>query len=520
VATSKGFVRLACDNSEDLNPKKNIMSLFKCTRLWHTVVLLLTFNLMAHHCVMASDHIEGPVTDRHPVADITDLYAFPCPDYPGHLALVMDVYTGVSPKGHFSDKVVYSFLVKNASIRADGQEPDFTTQGDYKLSFSFETPHGPNTSHWVTCTSSTGTTVRVQVDDANSFSPGDKIGVFAGRRSDPFFYNSRWGMKVIKGNVTEAKKNNLLQRLNVLSIVVIIDMEQELDMSQGPLLAIAAESVTTDDDHTTRQIDRLGRPEITNIYMASKGKTDLRDLYNGENTFKLNTKNTELYRERIHDNLTFFDGLNGEKDWAPEELNHLTNLLLNDFLVVDPSKPYSESSYFDIEYSLLRGTSYASCGGRSLNDDVMDVIFTMLIKAGKQPNISDGVTEATVPATKTFPYLASPSDDLLAKVEAYLARGIRYFTTDASTKLIGIIYFASGILGLIASIMLLFFVIRLRKHSPKLHVGLLLTISILYILSGMLGALSHAIAMLAVVLFEIVGVLLFYFYIRYKKRQE
>lgn len=492
------------------------MSPFKSIRLKHTAVLLLLFNLLANYHVTASDHIEGPVTDRHPVADITDLYAFPCPDYPGHLALVMDVYTGVSPKGHFSDKVVYSFLVKNASIRGHEQEPGFTTQGDYKLSFSFETPHGPNTSHWVSCTSSNGTIVRVQVDDVNSFSPGDKLGVFAGRRSDPFFYNSRWGMKVIKGNITEAKDNNLLQRLNVLSIVVVIDLEQELDMSQGSLLAVAAETVTTDDDHTTRQIDRLGRPEITNIYMASKGRKDLRDLYNGENTFNLNTKNAALYRERIQDNLTFFDGLNTEKNWAPEEVKNLTSILLNDFLVIDISKPYTVSSYFDIEYSILRGTPYTTCGGRTLNDDVMDVIFTMLINAGKQPTISDGVTEATEPATEIFPYLAPPSDDILAKVEAYLARGIRYFTTDASTKLIGVAYFASGILGLIAILMLLFFVIRLRKHSPKLRMGLLLTISVLFILSGILGAIGHAMPMFVIALFEIVGLLLFYFYRRHK----
>lgn len=496
------------------------MRSFKCICTKYTVLLLLIFSLSIHYQVKASDHIDGPVTDRHPVADITDFYAFPCPDYPGHIALVMDVYTGVSPKGHFSEKVVYSFLVKNASIRGNGQKPGFSAQGDYKVSFSFETPHGPNTSHWVTCTSSNGTTIRVQVDNTNGFSPGDKLGVFAGRRSDPFFYNSRWGMKVIKGNITEPKDNNLLQRLNVLSIVVIIDVEQELDMSQGPLLAIAAESVTTDDDKTTRQIDRLGRPEITNIYMASKGRVELRDLYNKENTFKLNEKNEELYRVRISDNLTFFDGLDNVKDWSPEDANYLTGILLNDFLVLDASKPYAVSSYFDIEYSILKGKPYTTCGGRSLNDDVMDLMFNMLINAGKRPSITDGVTQATQPATETFPYLAPPSDDILAKVEAYLARGIRYFTADAPTKLIGVAYFASGILGFIALIMLIFFVIRLRKHSPKLHVRLLLTISILFILSGILGVISHGIPMLAIVLNGIVGVLSFYFYLRYKKGRE
>lgn len=493
---------------------------FKFIRMKHTVLFLLLFNLPTHHHVMASDHIDGPVTVRHQVADITDVYAFPSPDYPGRLALVMDVYTGVSSNGHFSDKVVYNFLVKNATIRGDGQEPGFNTQGDYKLSFSFETPHGRNTSHWVTCTSSNGTTVRVRVDDTNSFSPGDKLGVFAGRRSDPFFYNSMWGSKVIGGNITEPKDNNLLKHLNVLSIVVIIDIEQELDMSQGPLLAIAAESVTTDDDNTTRQIDRLGRPEMTNIVMASKGRKDIRELYNQENTFKLNEKNAELYRERIHSNLIFFDSLNNKKDWSPGEINNFTGILLNDFLVIDTSKPYTESSYFDIEYSILRGTPYTSSGGRSPNDDVIDVLFNMMVNGGKQPSITDGVTQATKLAAETFPYLIPPNDGILAKFLGYVTRGVRYFTADAPARWIGVAYFAPVILSFIAIIMLLVFIIRLRKHSPKLRMGLLLTISILFILSGILGVISNSLPMFAIVLFEIVGVLLFYFYLRYKKGRK
>lgn len=495
------------------------MGLIKCIFTKNIAALLFIFDLATMHLAVASDHIDGPVTDRHPVADITDIYAFPCPDYPGHIALVMDVYTGVSPKGHFSEKVVYSFLIRNASIRSNGQAPGFNTQGDYKVSFSFETPHEPNTSHWVTCTSSKGTTIRVKVDNTNGFSEGDKLGVFAGRRSDPFFYNSRWGMKVIKGNITEPKNDNLLQQLNVLSIVVIIDVDQELDLSQGSLLTIAAESITTDDDNTTRQIDRLGRPEITNVYMASKGRPELRDLYNKENTFKLNETNAQLYRQRISDNLAFFDGLDDEKDWSTQEANNLTNLLLNDYLVLDASKPYSVSSFFEIEYSLLQGKPHTTCGGRSLNDDVMDLIFNMLINAGKRPTITDGVDQATQPATETFPYVRAPSDGISAKVKAYLARGVRYFTADLSTKGIGVAYFASGILGLIALLLLIVFVIRLSKHSPKLRVRLLLTMSILFMLSAILGAISKGIPLLAIILFGIVGVLLLYFYLKARKGQ-
>ena len=47
-----------------------------------------------------------------------------------------------------------------------------------------------------------------------------------------------------------------------------------------------------------------------------------------------------------------------------------------------------------------------TCGGRTLNDDVMDRIFTLLVNAGRGPTIRDGVDSATCPGTQDFPYLA------------------------------------------------------------------------------------------------------------------
>jgi len=466
---------------------------------------------------MASDHIDGPVTISNSVADIVDLYAFPSPDHPGHLVLVMDVYTGASADGHFSEKVDYNFLIRNASIRGSGEQPGYHTRGDYKLSFSFETPHGDNASHWVTCTSSNGTKVRVKVDDTNGFSTGDKLGVFAGRRSDPFFYNSGWGGKVIQGNITKPSNTNLLKHLNVLSVLVIIDVDQELDMSQGPLLAVAAQSLATDKDNTTRQIDRLGRPEMTNIVMNSRGGADIRDLYNSQNTFNLNRKAADTFQKRLQENLTFFNGLNKENNWSDGEINNLTDILLHDFLVIDTSKPYSESSYFDIEYSILRGEPHTSPGGRSLNDDVIDVLFNMMINAGQQPSVTDGVSQATQKATTSFPYLAAPNGGIVANFLNYATRGVRYFTGSKAQVWTGVVYFLPFVLALVAIIMLLFFVFRLRKATSKMRMGQLLIISIMLILAAILGVIGHSLPLSAIVAFGIMGVFLWFFYFGLKK---
>ena len=86
--------------------------------------------------------------------------------------------------------------------------------------------------------------------------------------------------------------------------------------------------------------------------------------------------------------------------------------MLADYLVVDLTKPYVEhGSFLEIELAARRGEAHETCGGRALNDDVMDTIFTQLINAGNGPIIRDGVDQATRPATRTFPYLAAPNPD-------------------------------------------------------------------------------------------------------------
>jgi Domain of unknown function (DUF4331) len=120
------------------------------------------------------------------------------------------------------------------------------------------------------------------------------------------------------------------------------------------------------------------------------------------------------YRARLNANLAFWDGLDGKVDWPLDEngAHPLTELVLADFLVVDVTKPYAEQgSFLEIELAAREGRAHDTCGGRALNDDVMDTLFTLLINAGHGPVVRDGVDRATRPATQTFPYLATPNPD-------------------------------------------------------------------------------------------------------------
>jgi hypothetical protein len=139
---------------------------------------------------------------------------------------------------------------------------------------------------------------------------------------------------------------------------------------------------------------------------------EIRDLYNMEDGFHLGEAYRGAYRARLNANLAFWDGLDGKTDWFPDvNGDHpLTSLVLADFLVVDLTKPYAErGSFLEIELARRSGHDHRTCGGRTLNDDVMDIIFTQLVNGGKGPVIRDGVDEASRPASRTFPYLTPPN---------------------------------------------------------------------------------------------------------------
>ena len=151
------------------------------------------------------------------------------------------------------------------------------------------------------------------------------------------------------------------------------------------------------------RIERGGRPEVKNLMLAPKQfdqlnrDLEIRDLYNMEDAFSLGESYTNAYRARLDANLAFWDSLDGKVDWPADAGRHpLTEVVLQDFLVVDVSKPYQEQGgFFEIELAGLRGEPHLTCGGRALNDDVMDTIFTQLVTAGVGPAIRDGVDGAT-----------------------------------------------------------------------------------------------------------------------------
>jgi hypothetical protein len=368
-----------------------------------------------------SDHISGPRALADPIADITDLYAFPSPERPGHLVLVMNTLPFAKPFDLLSDGLIYRFRLRPLVQREPSEPAPFAARDD---EFVFDTVFSAPTSgerpqraeQEGTCTTPSGDIVSFRVNDADGGS-GRGVRVFAGPRWDPFIMDAPAALKTIAtGKLAFTDPGSIfLDGKNVLSLVVEIDLAL---LGGASLVGVVAETLTR--GRFTVRIERVGRPEVKNMMLAPKQfdqvnrDLEIRDLYNMEDAFHLADAYLGAYRARLDANLAFWDGLDGKSDWSSRHngSHPLTELVLADFLVVDVAKPYVEQgSFLEIELAARRGEAHETCGGRTLNDDVIDTIFTQLVNAGHGPVIRDGVDTSSRPAGRTFPYLSAPNPE-------------------------------------------------------------------------------------------------------------
>ncbi len=367
-----------------------------------------------------SDHISGPRALADPIADITDFYAFPSPESPDRVVLVLNTLPMAKPSDLFSAGLLYRFRMRPlASPSVDDGWVFVPGDDEVVLDCVFDVPEhvtnpatgAPDHEQRGSCVTPRGETVAFRVnDDEGGTARGMRV--FAGVRWDPFIMDARAALATIatrKLAFTEAG-SIFLDGKNVLSIVVEIDREL---LGDWTLVGVVAETLTRGEFNV--RIERVGRPEVKNMMLAPKDfdrvnrDLEIRDLYNMEDAFHLGDSYAGAFRARLDANLAFWDGLDGKQDWpVGDDLRHpLTDLVLADYLVVDVTKPYAEQgSFLEIELAARRGEPHTTCGGRALNDDVMDTIFTQLVNAGTGPTIRDGVDSASRPATVTFPYLA------------------------------------------------------------------------------------------------------------------
>src|ERR687896_375857 len=320
---------------------------------------------------------------------------------------------------HISDALLYRFRIRELTRNEPDAGTPFSPTGEDILIdcvFSTPQPEDGGVQH-CTCTLPGGAAVTVEVEeDRGSGSNGTRV--FAGPRWDPFILDAPAMLKTIADEKLAFTDPGsiYLDGKNVLGLVIELDCSGVL--ADLELIGVAAETLTR--GNLNVRLESAGRPEVPNMMLGPtrfdrvNRDLEIRDLYNMDDVFHPAHVYEGAYRARLNANLAFWDELDGKVDWPLDEngAHPLTELVLADFLVVDVTKPYAEQgSFLEIELAAREGRAHETCGGRAVNDDVMDKLFTLLVNAGRGPVIRDGVDRATRPASQTFPYLAAPNPD-------------------------------------------------------------------------------------------------------------
>jgi len=368
-----------------------------------------------------SDHFSGPAVMGDPSVDITDFYAFPSPERPRNLVLVMNVFPMANSRSVFSDVVTYRFRLRPLS-RAGGSITHGTAEHVIDITFNdVENGASAQSGNIVTSDEVRASFVLGQ--------PLEQKGmrVFAGLVSDPFFMDVEAMIRTdISGKPSFDTAVNTVQFRDVLSIVVEIPFAPMVERFEGAtLIGAIAETVVTHRGKPIR-IERFGRPEIKNVLLANPTRepkgVELRDLYNKEDAFSLSKPYRSLYEARIDASLASFDGLDGKTAWplGPDGRHPLRDLLMDDFLVLDLAHAFAPGSFLEIERSLLDGRVHASAGGRWLDDDILDEMLTLYVNGGRGERLGDGVDAPTKPGSRSFPYVREPNKRVDLPLPAFL----------------------------------------------------------------------------------------------------
>ena len=362
-----------------------------------------------------SDHVDGPRQIGEPATDLTDLFAFTSPENPAHTVLAANVFPSAGVTAMFSNAANHSIVVRRMTVAGTGEDAKFKPgDKEYRFTCKFDVLQrdGEKTVQRGTCTCPDGQTLPFVVNDEKGASTADGVfRVFAGLRSDPFYL--AWVARDLK------KVPNLLQHDNVLAIVVEFDTQRVLNPGDGALFGVIAEITPLPGRASPigvnpPRFDWVGRPEQTNMRLnnpAIEGEDDLRDLWNQQTPFAIAEELKPVFQQKLVESLTNWDMRDGKADWSSGALHAAANVYLDDFLLFDVSKPTSDTSFFEIEKSTLRGKPYATGGGRTVDANVVDIMVTWMVNDDKE-FMQGGATSATRPGIKTFPYEASPNTEL------------------------------------------------------------------------------------------------------------
>ena len=274
----------------------------------------------------AADHLDAPgltSPSSRPDADINDVYVFA--DGPDRTAIAVTTHPGVgaiAPAEYAAD-VLYKINIDTTGDAVEDQA--------YVFYFSPKQPAGDQLFN----------AVRFDGDGARSLQGGHAVAggrtgaatsanglsVFAGLRSDPFFFDLDAFRGAVLGQdngrtFCDAQTNDFFSSLNTNALVLSIPRSQIPSK-----ISVWATTLTA----AGNQIDRMGRPAINAVFNTGEDKNRFnagQPSVDGP-VFAANTGNT----------LRHFSGLDAEGAYSTANLHVLNGVLLPDVIPFDASMP-------------------------------------------------------------------------------------------------------------------------------------------------------------------------------------
>lgn len=331
-----------------------------------------------------ADHLDAPnftPPENRPDADINDIYAFEGRDH-RYTVLAMTTHpaAGAIAPTEYATDVKYTIKVdRNSDPKAEIQyvarfgEPKKNGQQPFRLVLR-KNYRDPSTQR-VVARGMTGETARIK--------GGGKV--FAGLRSDPFFFDlaAFQGSVLGMGNREFCDKNttDFFEPLNVNAIVIEVP-----DHRLGRNIGVWG---ITKSKHDGR-IDRMGRPAINTVFNSGQDKVRFNQGHPGSDYRR--------WSDNVRSVLKTFSGLDSEGAYTNAQTKALAKVLLPDVLTYD-----------------TRTKAAGPLNGRALADDVIDIELNIVTGGFPFPgrNAKGAIqTDCVGPHDdykSHFPYLGKPN---------------------------------------------------------------------------------------------------------------
>lgn len=330
--------------------------------IFAAVAMLIT--LLPSFGSRAADHLDAPglmSPSGNAQADINDLYAFAGSE-PGTTVLAMTVVPAAPGDASFGTDVLYQLKIDTDGDAVEDQSLEFTFSDVRANGAQFVVAQHAEADAAANGSADGALVGYGQVGKELALAGGGKL--FAGLRSDPFFFDLAGFLGTVEGvdndrQLNDGNENDFFTPLDTLSIVVELP-DDAIGLEEGTfgagLLPEGTIGVWATTEAGGTQVDRIGRPAINTVVNSSgpivNAPSGNKDVYNSAEP----KDDAANFTAPAAAALTALSSLDSEGAYTQCQLETLASVLLPDIL------PFTKGAT-SLPPPLV---------GRALVDDVID----------------------------------------------------------------------------------------------------------------------------------------------------